>query len=118
MVRSVDRSFCPSRCSDSGICFLRDREFLCVCYEVDVNSTDCSPFTTTTTSSGVDEVDWRSLWPILVVLLVACAVFCGLNFVMCWFVSCYRRTRETNIMECEDVVKCENTPEANPRDSE
>ncbi|RCN41215.1 hypothetical protein ANCCAN_12853 [Ancylostoma caninum] len=121
MVRSVDRSFCPSRCSDSGVCFLRDREFLCVCYEVEVDPTDCAPITTTTISSGVDDADWHSLWPVLVALVIACAVVCGLNFVMCWFVRCYRRTRETNIVECEDGGKREGREdmlEAIPLDSE
>ncbi|EYC33019.1 hypothetical protein Y032_0002g557 [Ancylostoma ceylanicum] len=86
MVMSVNRSFfCRSHCSGSSVCFSRNTEPFCVCYEVDINSTDCSACTTITTNSEADEVDWRASWPILVVLIGRFFVFYLLVLVRIFF---------------------------------
>ncbi|CAJ0588953.1 unnamed protein product [Cylicocyclus nassatus] len=42
MAHSVDRSFCPSRCFERGVCFAKGANYICVCYDMDVCSKDCA----------------------------------------------------------------------------
>ncbi|RCN39533.1 hypothetical protein ANCCAN_14534 [Ancylostoma caninum] len=87
MASSVDRSFCLARCSDRGVCFASAEEHFCVCYDVDVDPSDCSPLSTSTTIPDSSEGFWIS-W--LLLCLVGTALL-GVFWAVGWLVVRFRR---------------------------
>ncbi|RCN31186.1 hypothetical protein ANCCAN_23035 [Ancylostoma caninum] len=118
MAYSVDRSFCPSRCSERGVCFLVDGSYGCLCYDVDVAAEDCSTIFTTTAELN-EEVDWTQFWSIWAAVILACIVLCGMVSLVVWHVRrrC-RRVRLVVVSEDErgDARRCEAVPAAPPND--
>ncbi|CAJ0601378.1 unnamed protein product [Cylicocyclus nassatus] len=64
MAHSVDRSFCPSRCSERGVCFARGADYICVCYDIDVYSQDCG--IPAIGSSTLEPHVYYLLWAVLI----------------------------------------------------
>ncbi|EYC15834.1 hypothetical protein Y032_0035g2990 [Ancylostoma ceylanicum] len=120
MASSVDRSLCLGRCSDRGVCFASAEEYFCVCYDVDVDPSDCSPLTTSTAFRLADpSEDFWIYW--LLLCLVGTALlgaFCAVGWLV---VRCCRRyrvvlVREDSEEEC--VVAGRVVPNAPPMEEE